>query len=109
MSKKCGVDRENAIMYLKDVEPLWRAFWLHMHLMAKNLREFGEGLATVSDDVFAYHVSGQKNDLSRWVQEVIGDASLAEDLRTVKDQREASRIVLDRVAELELAAAGRAA
>src|SRR5688572_11583043 len=101
MKQKCGVEPEAAVMYLKDAEPLWRAFWFHMHLMAKNLREFGEGLGTISDEVFAYHVSGQKNDLSRWVGEVIGDATLADDLRTVKDQHQAAAMVRDRVAELE--------
>ena len=101
MKQKCGVEREVAQMYLKDAEPLWRAFWFHMHLMAKNLHEFGEGLGTISDEVFAYHVSGQKNDLSRWVQEVIGDVSLADDLRTVKDQHEAAELVRARVRELE--------
>lgn len=108
MRKQCGVESETAVMYLKDVEPLWRAFWFHMHLMARNLREFGEGLGTISDEVFAYHVSGQKNDLSRWVHEVIGDAALAEDLRAVKDQHEGARMVRERVAELEAAAGHRA-
>ncbi|HSD12787.1 MAG TPA: hypothetical protein VLC10_04475 [Patescibacteria group bacterium] len=98
------LDREVAEMYLKDAEPLWRAFWFHMHLMAKNLIEFSAGLDTISDEVFAYHVSGQKNDLSRWVQEVVGDAALAHALADVTTKEEAASIVRDRVAELKRAA-----
>ena len=74
---------EMAAGYLKDVEPRWRSFWFHMHLMAKNLAEFAAGLGQISDDVFVYHVSGQKNDLSRWVSEVVGDSELAHNLASL--------------------------
>lgn len=100
MAETCGVSPENARMYLGDVDPLWRAFWLHMHLMAKNLDELADGLGTISDDVFAYHVSGQKNDLARWVQEVIGDSELAHALSHVRFQKEAAEAVRTRLAEL---------
>jgi hypothetical protein len=93
------VNAETARTYLKD--PMWRAFWFHMHLVAKNLREFADGLALVSDDVFAYHVSGQKNDLARWVQEVVGDSELALTLARVKTKEEAATAAKARVAELE--------
>jgi hypothetical protein len=95
------ISAETAALYLKDVDPLWRAFWFHMHLMAKNLEEFADGLGMISDEVFAYHVSGQKNDLARWVQEVIGDAWLAQQLLAVKTKEEAADVVKERVAALE--------
>lgn len=100
-----ALTKEIAQEYLRDVDPMWKAFWLHMHLVAKNLEEFGDGLATISDDVFAYHVSGQKNDLAKWVQEVIGDAVLARDLHNVENKEKAAKIVHARVAELKKAAA----
>ncbi len=93
-------------MYLRDVEPPWRAFWFHMHRMAKNLAEFADGLGTISDEVFEYHVSGQKNDLERWVQEVIGDAVLAERLSAVRTKEDAARAARERVEELRAAARG---
>lgn len=98
-----NVDAKLASMYLRDVSPLWRAFWFHMHLMAKNLREFSDGLGTISDEVFAYHVGGEKNDLARWIQEVIGDASLARALSGVGTKEEAAAIVRERLAQLEAA------
>jgi hypothetical protein len=91
---------ETSKTYLKDVDPLWRAFWFHMHLMAKNLPEFAVGLGQISDEVFAYHVSGQKNDLARWVREVIGDAVLAQVLDQVHNKEEAAAAVQARVLEL---------
>ncbi|MEY4723026.1 MAG: hypothetical protein RLZZ324_539 [Candidatus Parcubacteria bacterium] len=95
---------ETARTYLQDVEPLWRAYWFHMHLMAKNLREFADGLGVISDDVFDFHVSGQKNDLARWVREVIGDAELAALLDNVRTKEEAFALAKARVKDLESAA-----
>ncbi len=104
MTVVCEVNPDTARLYLKDVDPLWQAFWFHMHLMAKNLVEFAEGLEQISDDVFAYHLGGQKNDLARWVQEVIGDAELALALKNVKSKEEAAIAVRTRVNELKNAA-----
>lgn len=90
--------------YLRDVTPMWRAFWLHMHLMAKSLDELGNGLAAASDEVFSYHVSGQKNDVAGWVREVVGDSHLARTLAYVRTREDAARIVRERVEALKLAA-----
>jgi hypothetical protein len=100
----CAVNAEEARAYLADVTPMWRAFWFHMHLVARNLREFAAGLTEISDDVFAYHVSGQKNDLARWVREVIGDATLAAELDRVRTKEEAAAAAQARLAALEAAA-----
>ncbi|MFA6603988.1 MAG: DUF5752 family protein [Patescibacteria group bacterium] len=86
--------------YLRDVEPMWKAFWFHMHLVAKNLEEFAAGLAAVNADIYAYHASGQKNDFAAWVQEVIGDSVLARRLEAASDQATAASIVRERVEEL---------
>ncbi len=74
-----------------------------MHLVAMNLAQFADGLEQISDEVFAYHLGGQKNDLARWVQEVIGDAELAVALKNVQNKEEATRVTRDRVNELKKA------
>jgi hypothetical protein len=104
---KQPVSEEVARIYLRDVEPMWRAFWFHMHSVARNLEEFTAEVGEISDEVFAYHVSGQKNDLAGWVQEVIGDSVLARELAGVKDQHEAHRACTARVAELKRALTGK--
>ena len=86
---------------LRDVDPMWKAFWFHMHLVAKNLEEFSEGLAHISDEVFAYHISGQKNDFAKWVREVISDGVLARELDNVTSKEEAAEVAAKRVAELK--------
>ncbi len=94
---------ETARIYLRDVEPMWKAFWFHMHLVAKNLEEFAAGMAEISDEVFAYHASGQKNDFAAWVQEVIGDSVLARQLEVVDTKEEVAAVLRRRVAELRRA------
>lgn len=98
------VTPEEARQFLRDASPLWRAFWFHMHLMAKNLAEFADGLEAISDDVFAYHCSGQKNDLAKWVREVVGDSVLAEQLFHAKTHEMAATTTRARVRELQTVA-----
>lgn len=99
-----NVSRENAIYYLRAVEPKWKGFWLHMHLVAFGLEEFADGLTDISDEVFAYHFNPPKNDLAKWVREVVGDAELAQDLDGIKSKEEAVRLVRSRVEALKRAA-----
>jgi pentose-5-phosphate-3-epimerase len=94
------VNADIARVYLRDIRPLWKAFWFHMHLMAQNLEEFADGLTQITDEVFTYHVSGQKNDLAKWVQEVVGDAVLAQWLTGVTTKEEAATAAARRVASL---------
>jgi hypothetical protein len=95
---------ETARTYLADVSPLWRAYWFHMHLVAHNMQEFAQGLGEISNDVFMFHVSGQKNDLARWVREVIGDSELAALLDNVRSKEEAAALTRARVSDLIAAA-----
>jgi hypothetical protein len=95
------VPEQIAREYLRDIQPMWKAFWFHMHSVARNLEQFAVGLARISDEIYAYHASGQKNDLADWVQEVVGDAILARHLRSAKDRHDAADIVRVRVDELK--------
>lgn len=101
-----AIDPTTAQGFLNDVDPLWRSFWFHMHLMARNLTEFATGLDEISEDVYDYHVSGHKNEIARWVQEVIGDAELSRALTDVPNHGEAARLVRERISELRVIASG---
>ncbi|OGL73942.1 hypothetical protein A3C96_02715 [Candidatus Uhrbacteria bacterium RIFCSPHIGHO2_02_FULL_60_10] len=95
-----GQSAEAAKYLLRDITPKWKGFWLHMHLTAFSLSEFAAALPEISDEVFTYHVSGQKNDFSRWLREVVGDSELAQVLDGVKNKEDAARIVRLRVEDL---------
>ena len=103
MSEQDIVTEDVARLYLRDIEPRWKAFWFHMHLMAKNLEEFAVGMGEISDEVFAYHDSGQKNDFAGWIQEVVGDSVLARRMLAVSNKEEAAKALRERVAQLQRA------
>jgi len=106
---KVTLDTENAAYWLREIQPKWKGFWLHMHLVAFSLPEFADALTQITDEVFAYHVSGQKNDFAKWVNEVVGDSELARTLGGVTTKEEAAEAVRERVAVLRrVASAGRA-
>ncbi len=94
------INPEAARAYLADVQPLWRAFWMHMHLMVKNLDELSVALSAIDDDIYRYHAVSHEHQLARWVQEVIGDSTLAAMLRTATSREQAAELVARRVEEL---------
>jgi hypothetical protein len=100
------VTKDLAQHFLRDIEPRWKAFWFHMHLMAKNLTEFAVGMGDLTEEVYRYHCSGQKNDFVSWIQEVVGDSELARRLHSVDGKEEAARVVQARVKELQAALNG---
>ncbi|MBU0624957.1 hypothetical protein KKF05_01295 [Patescibacteria group bacterium] len=95
------MEKETAEHYLRDIEPMWRAFWFHPHLLVKNLAEFCSGLEEIDDGVYLYHSQGHKNDLARWVREVVGDGALADQLEKVKTRKEAAQITAQRIQDLK--------
>ncbi len=66
--------------WLEDVHKD-KVFWCHDNRVMKNLDELVAALRKMSDDTFRYHVTKDKNDFSKWVRDVIGDSTLAEDLQ----------------------------
>ena len=75
--------------------PETNSFWCHDGSVYRNLDELKTGLARMSDETFAFHVTPEKNDFSAWVQTSIGDSKLANDL----DEAASRRLALKRVEE----------
>jgi hypothetical protein len=98
------ISPENARHYLRPVEPKWRAFWFHMHFMVDNLEDLVAGMSQVSDEVFDYHHRAHENDFARWIQEVIGDAILAEAIREADTREEVVAVAQRRIKEIKSAA-----
>ena len=64
------------------------------------LRELGDYLATISEDDFEKHVNENKNDISWWVTNSVGDRVLGERLKKIKDSAQMANEVYSRVKEL---------
>lgn len=55
-------------------------FWIHEGSSVKDLKELKDALKKASNDQFAHHVNAEKNDFSRWIEEVLRDRDLAKKL-----------------------------
>jgi len=82
--------------WLGDV-PHDKVFWCRDGRMLKNLDELAIALRKMSEETFRYHVTGDKNDFSNWVRDVIGDLTLAKDLQKAAPHTTAAETVEKRL------------
>jgi hypothetical protein len=85
--------------WLADV-PEDKVFWCHDGRVMKNLEELSAGLQQMVEETFRYHVTEQRNDFIKWIQDVIGDYELASELQNISTKNQAAKVVADRVAWL---------
>jgi hypothetical protein len=63
----------------------------------RNMRELHDGLTTMSDESFAFHVGKDKNDFNSWVRDIIKDEKLARDLLKSTNRNQAAKSVAARI------------
>ena len=76
---------EETKKYLSDVAPE-QCFWVNNGPIIKNLEELSNALPQLSDEIYSHHVNKEKNDFSKWINDVIGDKKLANDLLSSKNK-----------------------
>ena len=91
---------EDANLILMDVTPN-RHFNLHMGASIRSLQELAEALEIMDDATFKHHVTKDKNDFSKWVNDVICDTELSKDLLNAKTREDALKIIKQRVKHLK--------
>ncbi len=79
---------KNATQFLSDVQND-KCFWVNNGWILRNLPEVPLVLSNMSDDTFFYHVNENKNDFYNWIGDVIGDKTLA---KNIKNSSKASMI-----------------
>jgi len=94
------ISKEEASRRLADV-PHDKRFWCNDGKIIKNLKELGMSLRDMSDGTYRYHRGEGKNDFSKWVREVVGDAELGEELGRAESREQSSRAVTKRISFLE--------
>lgn len=80
--------------------PEEHVFWCHDGHIFRDMRELAEALGSMTDETFAYHSNGERNDFSKWVRDIIRDEKLAKDLENVLDRNQAATCVVSRIAGL---------
>ena len=94
------VTKGEARKYLGDCAPE-QCFWVNNGPILKNLGELADSLQQISDETYNHHVSREKNDFSRWVNDVIGDQQLANELLSSKNKESAAKKLQKRLNSLK--------
>ena len=92
--------KEDIMKYLCDV-PVEQCFWVNNGSALKNLDELGNSLAQMSDETYSHHVNNEKNDFSRWINDVIGDQQLSNNLLSSKNKESAAKKIVNRLNSLK--------
>ena len=98
MPKK--ISKDDAKRLLCDCRPE-TSFWVNNGPVIKNLNELPVALKSMNDDQFSHHISHDKNDFARWVDEVIGDHELSQTLAKAKSKTAAIKKINDRLEVLK--------
>ncbi|MBI2137318.1 hypothetical protein HYU12_02245 [Candidatus Woesearchaeota archaeon] len=67
------------------------SLWLNDGRIIKSISELRQALKTITNKTYAQHQ--EKNDISDWVRDIIGNAQLATELATAKNRKEALKII----------------
>jgi hypothetical protein len=94
------ISKDEAIRRLGDA-PDDKRFWANDGRTIKNLKELGMSLSEMNAGTYQYHREGGRNDFSKWVRDVVGDAQLADELAKADSSEQASRAVAQRISLLE--------
>lgn len=92
-TKKTGGKEKHALV----CAPGEQCFWLTDGRVLANLVELRDALASMSDDVFTYHVTKERNDFADWIDQVLLDPELASAFRKSKKANTARDVVVSRL------------
>jgi hypothetical protein len=93
-------NKEDAQRVLRSVADVKR-FHCHDGEILNNIYELKAALGKMHKPAYHHHVTEEKNDFARWAREVLGDDKLAGDLAKCEEQKEALRIVAERITWLQ--------
>ena len=79
------VTKDEARRYLCDAAPE-QCFWINNGPVLKSLKEMAESLPQLNNETFQHHVNKEKNDFSKWINDIIGDKQLANDLLSSRNK-----------------------
>ncbi len=91
--------KKETTVYLANV-PDEFVFYCCDGTIFRNMRELRDGLASMSEETYVYHVNAGKNDFYRWTLDIIRDEKLANDLQKASSRNDAARKVGTRVSTL---------
>jgi len=86
--------KKTSIMDQTDPE---KSFWMSDGRTLKSLADLKDALETMTQEVWNYHVTSEKNDFANWVEGVFGEKQLGLSLRKVKSPKTAAKRVASKL------------
>ncbi len=77
--------------------PPEKSFWVRDGQILRNIAELPPALERMSEETFRHHVTGKKNDFANWIEFVIGERSLADEVRMLRARQDILRAVRRRL------------
>lgn len=68
-------------------------FWLANGTVIRNIYELSDALRVMSDELFSKHVNENKNDIAKWVNDVLKNEHLSQKLNKAKTRKEMIEIL----------------
>ncbi|MFH1053193.1 MAG: hypothetical protein V1740_02135 [Candidatus Woesearchaeota archaeon] len=100
MSKR--IAKQEAECFLRGVEQE-KEFFVNNGPAISNLEGLEKELKKMKKETFSFHVNKDKNDFSAWINDVIGDKTLARNLSNTRTKETLLKRVKERVAFLKKA------
>ena len=97
MTIRTKEDAQRALRHVPDE----KRFHCHDGNILNNIYEFKSALEKMHDATYNHHATDEKNDFARWVREVLVDDKLANDLAKSNNQKDAAKIVAERISWLQ--------
>jgi len=88
-------------VFLEDV-PERYAFYLKSGKKVLNLQQLSKELDRMEDEIFYHHVTAERNDFHNWIRDIVLDIGLAEKILNAKNQKDAKKIVDERIAFIKM-------
>src|SRR3989338_9219187 len=82
--------------FLRNVSPEFSLRIINGTIV-KSLRELLKELKSMNEEAFRYHVSRNGNEFASWIREVIGDISLARQVKHARTRERCAKIVAVRI------------
>lgn len=92
-----SANKKTKTALLLENVPAEKVFWCHDGRVFSNLLELEKALRDMSKETYEFHVNKEKNDFSNWINDVIGDSSLAKALRKIKNPKTAAEKIKARI------------
>lgn len=77
-------------------------FWTNDGQILSSIADLRDALHRMNEEVFAHHVTREKNDFADWVEQVLHDAELSQALRRTKKPHTARAVVVRRLKAFDL-------